>query len=112
MLSDLGAGEAAGQDEHVVVGQVRLGQGEVAGDDDVVGGGDGPLGGHRDHRRRDAGAEEDVILEGNVNLIWKLYEDASNKYPEYPLGLNSSSIDFDHFSNVVNQFIYDINVLT
>ena len=52
------------------------------------------------------------ILEGNVNLIWKLHEDASNKYPEYPLSLNSSSIDFDHFINVVNQFISDINVLT
>ena len=64
-----GAGDAAGQDEHVVVVQVRLGQGEVAGDDDVVGGDDGPLGGYGDHRRGDTGAEEDVHGRQRLDLL-------------------------------------------
>jgi len=39
-----------------------------------------------------------------INFIWKIYEDSAYKYPDYPIGINSASVDLDEFSNIVNQF--------
>ena len=52
------------------------------------------------------------ILGDSVSLVWKLYEDSSHKYPGYPLGINSASINLDNFRNTISQFESDINALT